>query len=283
MDTIKNVYGKRSNLDMEKVMREYSKDDSLNLRTGEPWNGFKELTLVDRVEECEDIVSFYFKDKSGDKLVKHKAGQFLPLRIKTNDEKYSNAIRTYSLSMKPNEDIYRISVKRIEGGLISSYIHDNLNVGDSIEAMAPAGLFTLKEEDKNRPLVLMSAGIGITPLLSMLYESAKEFKEVIYVQAVQNSTLQPFNYDIKKICEMNGFKNYVFYSDPLEGEVAGKDYDFKGFISKEWIEENLPLNGAFYFCGPPPFMKSLNKSLISLGVDRKDIHFEFFGSPEAME
>ena len=85
------------------------------------WDGFKELVLVDKIEVCTDIISFYFKAKDGSKLIKHKAGQFLPFKIKTNDPKYKDVIRTYSLSMFPNEDIYRISVKKINGGLISTY------------------------------------------------------------------------------------------------------------------------------------------------------------------
>lgn len=95
------------------------------------WNDFKELVLIDKTEVCPDIVSFYFKSKDGNKLIKHKAGQFLPFKIKTDDPKYKDVIRTYSLSMFPNEDTYRISVKKINGGLISTYLHENLNIGDS--------------------------------------------------------------------------------------------------------------------------------------------------------
>ena len=104
---------------------------------------FRELVLVDKVKECNDIMSFYFKDKKNQKLTKHKPGQFLPFQIQTQNPKYKGVMRTYSLSMAPNESMYRISVKKLENGLISSYLHDNLEVGDVIEAMDPAGIFTV--------------------------------------------------------------------------------------------------------------------------------------------
>lgn len=280
---LKDVYGKSLNTNIEDIIKKYSNMNSSELEPRRTWRGFKELILVDKVKECEDIISFYFKDKEGKKLVKHKAGQYLPMKIKTDDNRYNEEIRTYSLSMKPNEYIYRISVKKMRNGLISSYLHNELKIGDSIEAMVPTGLFVLEDNKKDKPVVLISAGIGITPLISMLYEGIEDFKNVSFIQAVQNSKIQPFNYDIRKIAEINELKNYVFYSSPLEVDIEGKDYDYTGFISKEWIEDNLDLNSEFYFCGPPPFMKNLNKSLIQLGVSRENIHFEFFGEPQLME
>lgn len=279
MDTLKNSY--KNNID--EIMKKYENSNLIKMEYAKEWNGFRELVLVDRIEECNDIVSFYFKAKDGKKLIKHKPGQYLPIKIKTDDIKYQGEIRTYSLSMKPNEDIYRISVKKVPNGLMSTYLHENLKVGDIVEAMMPAGLFTLDSKDKNKNIVLISAGIGITPVLSMLYEGADIFKNIVFIQAVQNSKIQPFKYDVYKISENNNLKSYIFYSNPLEGDIKGKDYDFEGYINKEWIEKNLQLDAEFYFCGPPPFMKNLNKSLKELGVNKENINFEFFGNPEDME
>lgn len=253
-----------------------------NYMQGEAWTGFKELVLIKKEAESEDIMSFYFKDKNDSKLIKHKAGQFLPFKVKTDDEKYKNVIRTYSLSMMPNEDIYRITVKRVPDGLISNYLHDKLNEGDIIEARMPAGLFTLEKADKNKPLVFISAGVGITPLISMLYESVGKYPQITFIQAVQNATMQPFASDIKKITKNNNYKNYVFYNEPQEGDVEGKDYDYTGFVTKKWIEDNLDMNSQFYFCGPPPFMKAINTALIELGVDKERIHFESFERGKTM-
>ena len=244
--------------------------------TNGKWSGFRELVLIDVTKECEGIKSFYFKAKDSAKLVRHIAGQFLPIRIKTDNPKYKDIIRTYSLSMIPNEDVYRISVKKVDGGLISSYLHDSLNIGDSIEAMIPTGLFTLRESSTENPLVFISGGIGITPLISMLYYEALKRKNITFIQAVINSSVHPFKNDIDYFADINGLKNFVFYSDPLKSDIKGIDYTEKGYVTKEWLEKNTPLNGDFYFCGPPPFMNSVKKSLSELGVPEDRIHFESF-------
>lgn len=269
-------------LKMDEVIEKYSGTIFNDYEEAKPWEGTKELVLVDKIQETEDIISFYFKSKDGSKLIKHKAGQFLPFTIKTDNPKYKGITRTYSLSMKPNEDIYRISVKRVPNGLISNYLHDNLNIGDSIEAMMPCGIFTLEKYKKDKPIVFISAGIGITPLLSMFYDSVNKLNNITFIQAVQNSKMQPFANDIKELSKMSKNKSYVFYSDPKEDEKLGVDYDFTGFINKEWIKDNLDLNSQFYFCGPPPFMKVLNNALLELNVDQEDIHYEFFGGDQKL-
>lgn len=242
------------------------------------WKEFRELVVVDKVQECPDIISFYFKAKDGGKLAVHQAGQFLPFRVQTENEKHKGVLRTYSLSNYPNEEIYRISVKKIDGGLMSTYLHEQLHIGDIIEAMIPAGLFTISHEIKQtgRPIILLSGGIGITPILSMLYEQMHTDLEMYIIQAVQNSSMHPFKKDIEVIAKKDTVHATVFYSNPLVADVLGEDYDEKGFVTKEWVKDNLPLNAEFYFCGPPPFMKALEKSLIELGVEEASIHYEFF-------
>ena len=237
---------------------------------------FKELVLVDKVVECPTIISFYFKAKDGSKLPKHKPGQFLPFKIKTDDPKYKDVMRTYSLSMAPNEYMYRISVKRVPNGLMSSYLHEKLEIGDSIEALNPTGIFTLKENSRNVPMVLISGGIGITPLLSMLYAESQIRNDIHFIQAVQNSVIQPFKNDVKCICSMKQIKNTTFFSNPLDTDKKGFNYDEDGYVTKEWLKNNLPLNAEFYFCGPPPFMKGIETSLLELGVPKSRINYELF-------
>lgn len=248
----------------------------MNNNLNNSWKGFRELVLVDKVDVCPSIISFYFKVKDGGKLVKHKAGQFLPFKIKTDDPKYKDVIRTYSLSMFPNEDIYRISVKKVDGGLISTYLHENLNIGDSIEAMIPTGLFTIN--NKNNDIVLISGGIGITPLLSMLYEESSIRNNIHFIQAVQNSSLHPFKEDIESIAKIRGVENTVFYSNPLDTDKEGIDYNFTGYVNKDFFEKNINLNSDFYLCGPPPFMKALENTLLELGVDKSKINYELFSN-----
>lgn len=244
--------------------------------TNAVWTNFKELILVDKTPVCPGITSFYFKAKDGEKLVKHTPGQFLPFRIKTADQKYKDVLRTYSLSMFPNDYTYRISVKKIGGGLISTYLHEQLNVGDSIEAMVPAGLFTIKNKTNN--IVLISGGIGITPLLSMLYAESSNRNNIHFIQAVPNSSIHPFKDDIETIVKLSGIKNTVFYSSPLDEDKEGIDFNYKGYLSKEFLEENVNLNSDFYICGPPPFMRIVENHLLDLGVDKTRINYELFST-----
>ncbi|SHK20801.1 nitric oxide dioxygenase [Hathewaya proteolytica DSM 3090] len=242
------------------------------------WQGFKELVLTDKIRENKEVTSFYFKAVDGGKLQLHKPGQFLPIDVNSKDEKYKSAMRTYSLSMKPNEEIYRISVKKVEGGLISTYLTDEFKVGDVIKALPPTGKFVLNE-NSNKPLVLLSGGIGITPLLSMLYEAVNSKREIIFVQAVQNSSVQTFGDDIKNLQKYYGnLKSIVFYSKPLPEDIVHEDYDFEGYLTEQWIKDNLPWDGDFYFCGPPPFMSNIENALKAMAVKEENINFEFFGS-----
>jgi len=257
------------------LSRNFIKGNSMGIVNRNGIN-FRELVLVDKIKECEGIISFYFKDVDNKSLKKHRAGQFLPFQIQTQDPTYKGVMRTYSLSNIPNESMYRISVKKIKNGLISSYLHDKLNIGDKIEAMDPMGLFTVKENSKNKPLVLISGGIGVTPLLSMLYEESKKRDNIYFVQAHQNSSIHPFKNDIESICKYRNLSNIVFYSNPLQSDKEGLDYNYTGRISKEWIQKNLPLDGDFYFCGPTPFMKALESNLLELGVSKEYINYELF-------
>lgn len=240
------------------------------------WTGFRELILVDKVDECDTITSFYFKAKDGGKLKVHKTGQFLAFKIKTTDEKYKDVVRAYSISNVPNENMYRISVKKVEGGLISSYLCDQLQIGECIEALAPAGDFVVKNTPKDEPIVLLSGGIGVTPVLAMLYGEMNTRTNIHFVQAVQNSKIHPFKEDIENITKLKGFSNTVFYSNPLETDVKGIHYQEKGYINKEWLKDNVPLNGQFYFCGPPVFMKGIETALLELGVSKECINYENF-------
>lgn len=240
------------------------------------WEGFKELVLVKKEDVCDTIKSFYFKAKDGSKLPKYKPGQFLNFKIKTEDHAIKDVKRAYSLSDSPNGEFYRVSVKKIDGGLMSSYLFDKLEVGDIIEARMPMGIFILNEElPKETPLVLLSGGIGITPLISMLLANAGE-REIHFVQAMQNSNIHPFKEETSAVCKNHNIKNTVFYSNPLEIDEITKDYDVLGFVTKEWIAENLPLNADFYFCGPLVFMKMLEKYLLELGVSADRINYERF-------
>lgn len=233
-----------------------------------------EYLVVNKEQVCDTIMSFYFEKADKSKVKKAIAGQFLPIKIKLDDGK--EVFRTYSVSNKPNDDIYRISVKRVPNGLVSNFLHDNVQIGDKLELNDPCGEFVIKNVEKDEAITLISGGIGITPLLCMLYDESDKRKNISFVQAVQNSEIHPFKTDIKDICDEKGFKNTVFYADPTDNDKKGEDYDVKGYVTKEWIQENTDLNGSFYFCGPPIFMEIIEKILLELGVNKDKIHFEKF-------
>lgn len=239
------------------------------------WVGFKRLILVDKVVECKNVISFYFKDSNEGILPKHKAGQFLPIKLITDDLRYKDKIRTYSLSMAPGENIYRISVKRNPKGLISNYLHDNLNVGDAILAATPCGLFAVKEKSSISHITFLSDGIGVTPLLSMMLGEVNK-RPITLVESLKNSENHPFKEEIKALSDNNSIKKITLYSAPSEKDKEENIFDFKGIVNKEWILKNLDLNNSFYFCGSPIFIGSINDALIELGVPIENIHYESF-------
>lgn len=243
------------------------------------WNGFRQLEIFKIEEAAKDIKSFYLRATDKETLKEYKCGQFLPLKIETDDEVIKKEMRRYSLSGDPKKDYYRLTIKKVPNGKVSGYFHESIKVGDTILAMPPFGKFTLTE-DSDKPLVLLSGGIGITPILSMLYGARYQNREVYFVEAVLNSENLALNSDVQEIKKIKNFKEIKFFSDPLKNDIKGKDYDEEGFITEEWIKNNLPLNGEFFFCGPTLFMKSINTSLKNLGVCEENINFEFFGKGE---
>lgn len=236
---------------------------------------FKKFIVEKKVKENNLVTSFYLKPCEENKVLVHKAGQFLSVKpIKEGENE--GAIRQYSLSMKPGCDYYRISVKRHDKGIVSQYMHDSIKEGEELDVTIPIGKFFLKESEK--PLILFGGGIGITPVISMLYKEASSNRPIIFIQAVTNSTDHTFKDEINKIAKENkNVKTIVFYSNPLEEDVQGKDYNNKGFCTKEWIKTNLPSDGDFYFCGPIPFMKNIYDSLKDMGISDENINYENFG------
>ncbi|MFB1051234.1 FAD-binding oxidoreductase [Paraliobacillus sp. JSM ZJ581] len=188
--------------------------------------------------------------------------QFITVKVDIPSIPYT-CQRQYSLSCKPNSDYFHISVKREDGlndnpnGVVSTYLHESVHEGDAIEISAPAGDFVLDKEQK--PLILLSGGVGLTPLTSMLHTVAHQQpeREVYYIHAAQNGDMHA----------------YTVYE---KGETT--DCDKVGLVDLPWLQSILPTNNAsFYFCGPAPFMKAMNKALLDWNVKEEDIHFEFFG------
>lgn len=238
---------------------------------------FSPFIVTDKIVENDLVTSFYLKPLTKMTLPTHLAGQFISVKP-ILEGKYENEVRQYSLSMKPGKDFYRISIKRENNGIISNYMHDTVEVNSKILITEPLGEFILKEN--NKPIVLISGGIGITPILSMLYEASDKNQQVYVVQAALNSTVHSFKKEIEYLSKTHSnVTSYVFYQEPLDTDKSNSDYTHKGFISEDFIKGNLPLESDFYFCGPPGLMKHLESTLLGLGVNNEQINYELF-APE---
>jgi nitric oxide dioxygenase len=256
------------------------------------WAGFRDFVVDKKVKESEVITSFYLKPKDGKQIADFIPGQYITVKMDIGSEKYTH-LRQYSLSDSPGLDYYRISVKRedrkdgeIPAGIVSSYLHSEINEGDMIQITAPAGDFYLNR-DSDLPLVLISGGVGLTPMMCMLNTTVKENPDrtVYYIHAAVNSKLHAFKKHVNDLAANHkNVKSFVIYEKPLEEDIEMKNYDKDGFINLEWLQQILATKEAdFYFCGPEPFMKVINKALKQWGIPEENIHFEFFGSFGSLE
>lgn len=242
------------------------------------WRGFKDFVVVDKVKESDVITSFYLEPKDGSVVPDYEAGQYLTVRIQAPDAEYKQ-IRHYTLSSKPNGKQFRISVKReadfTPNGVVSTYLHDEVEVNDVIEASAPAGMFTLEEEVT--PVAFISGGVGITPMLSMLDKLAEEksTRDISFLHAAQNEKVHAFHEDVKELIGSLDNAKYVYgYSDPVnkDGEQT-----FNGFVNKEILQQVAQENTTFYVVGPVGFMEHVANLLTEMNVPVENIKYELFG------
>ncbi|MEN0108470.1 MAG: NO-inducible flavohemoprotein [Pseudomonas sp.] len=235
------------------------------------WRGGRQFRLANKVVESEEITSFYFVPADGGALMAFEPGQYIGLRIEIDGD---DLRRNYSLSAAPNGREYRISVKREKGGRVSGYLHKQLQVGDSLELFPPAGAFTLRPSDK--PLALITAGVGITPALAMLDQALASGREIHFIHCARHGGVHGFQDWLQSKAQAHPqLKRFYCYSEPREedGAVAS------GFLTQErlaeWLPEERDLDA--YFLGPQPFMAQVNRHLREIGVPSEQCHYEFFG------
>nr|WP_315444935.1 pyridoxamine 5'-phosphate oxidase family protein [uncultured Pseudomonas sp.] len=234
------------------------------------------------MESCH-IRSIYLEPNDGAGLPVFQAGQHLPLRFTLDGEVH---IRTYSLSSAPSDGFYRISVKR--EGRISTHLHEQIRVGDVLEARAPQGHFTVAPLER-RPLVLLAAGVGITPLLSMLREvvyqglRTRRIRPTWLVQSSRSLAEQPFRQELDRLLEEAGDAVRVLrlLSQPEVDAHQGEDFDLQGRIDADLLRNLLEVEDYdqidFVLCGPGGFTQGLYDSLRELDVSDRQIHAETFG------
>lgn len=247
---------------------------------GDSWRPLR----VARIEaQSRHIRSFYLEPVDGAGLPVFQAGQHLPLRFTLDGEVF---IRTYSLSGAPSDDFFRISVKR--EGRISTHLHDQVRVGDVLEARSPQGHFTVAPLER-RPLVLLAAGVGITPLLSMLREvvyqglRTRRIRPTWLIQSSRSLADQPFRAELDRLLEDAGDAVRVLrlLSQPEPELVEGEDYDLHGRIDGSLLRNLLDVEDFdqidFVLCGPGGFTQGLYDGLRELDVRDDQIHAETFG------
>ena len=257
------------------------------------WEGFRTFRIDRKDQESQNITSFYLKPEDGGALPGFMPGQYITIRVPTADG--STTMRNYSLSNQPGRDYFRISVKRevapsagAPDGYVSNLLHDNMAEGDTLEIGPPCGEFFLNVNDRHeRPLVLLAAGIGITPIMSILKATlnAMPDREIILIHGCLNDDVQPFKPFIDQLAlEHPNLKTHYRYSDMAQDDVLAEENCSAGMVDAELIESLIPSRHAdYYFCGPKPFMVNIYQDLLVWGIPASQVHFEFFGPREALE
>ncbi|NMP81742.1 NO-inducible flavohemoprotein [Pseudoalteromonas arctica] len=238
------------------------------------WAGTRQFEITNKQAESELVTSFTLTPVDGEAVITHKPGQYLGIKVKPEGAEYEE-IRQYSISQKSNAKNYRISVKKElqpKPGMVSNYLH-SLEQGTIVELYPPAGDFFLR--NNTNPAVLISAGVGQTPMLAMLETllSDNSNQEIMYLHACENTQQHSF---LKYLNELNAVYNRLqtmtWFNQATEGA------DFTGLMNLNAVQAQLPLsNGDFYLCGPAGFMAFIKNQLLELGVKNEQIHYEVFG------
>lgn len=241
------------------------------------WRGTREFEVIEKKSESLSITSFVFKPCDGKAVADFKPGQYLGIYL-NSDQFQSQTIRQYSLSCAPNGRTYRISVKREPQGQASNFLHDYVGIGETVQLVPPAGDFFLKRES-TAPIVLISAGVGLTPMLSMLETLQGCSQSVTWLHATHNGDQHAFKQRVNDICDQyENFNSFTWYQQPLNSDRQDQDYQFKGLIDLAKLNATyLPNNAEIYCCGPLPFMRLTVKQLLDLGIQQSQIHYECFG------
>ncbi|CAM2814119.1 NO-inducible flavohemoprotein [Paenibacillus sediminis] len=259
-------------------------DEAANQPGG--WSGFRRF-VVDRKERESDVItSFYLVPEDGAPIASYEPGQYITVRVKPEGQEYEH-IRHYTLSSAPGQPYYRITVKREDAtdhkpaGIVSTYLHNAAHVGSIIELSAPAGVFTL-DQSKETPLVLLSGGVGLTPMVSMLETVLNNHpsRKVSYVHAAINGNVHAMKDYIASLENAHPqMKSYVCYESPAPGDTCDKT----GYIDLPWLQQIVDKNSDFYLCGPIPFMRAMYQALRSWDVPADSIHYEVFGPAASLE
>ncbi|MFJ5520469.1 MOSC domain-containing protein [Streptomyces griseoluteus] len=247
------------------------------------WPGFRPLTVTDIQPESRSVFSLRLAAADGSPLPAARPGQFITVKVRPGGEA-PPLVRSYSLSGEPGTSTYRISVKVEPHGAASNALRAHVRAGDRLEAAAPRGTFCLADGDN--PVVLLSAGVGATPVLAMLHALARDrsTRQVWWLHGARDGTEHPFARESRDlIASLPDARAAVYYSKPTSADRLGVDYAAAGRLSPELLRGlALPTDADAYLCGPAAFMEGVTAALVDLGLDAARVHTEIFGSGAAI-
>jgi ferredoxin-NADP reductase/MOSC domain-containing protein YiiM len=244
------------------------------------WPGFRPLAVTGIERESESVVSVYLADPKGAAVPPALPGQFLTLRLVVGDAAQP-LLRSYSLSGAPGAKTYRISVKRERNGAGSRFVHTRVHAGDVLDVAAPRGTFVLQPGDS--PVLLISAGVGATPVLAMLHALAdsRSGRDVWWLHSARNRAEEPFAAESRSLlARLTSGHRRICYSRPGPNDVEGRDYQTQGRLSASVLATlNPPRDAQAYICGPAAFMADVSAFLAGMGIDQ--VRTEIFGATPA--
>jgi ferredoxin-NADP reductase len=243
--------------------------------------GFRPLEVSAIDQESDDVFSLTLQSADGQPLRAALPGQYVVLRLRPTAG--GVLFRSYSLSGAPGAS-YRISVKLEPQGAAGAYLRERVRVGDTLDVSSPRGSFVLQPGE--RPVVLLSAGIGATPVLAMLraLATARSTRQVLWIHAARDRQHHPFAADVRRlVATLPQGRSHVRYSTPGSGDELGEDFDASGHLSRASFDEvGVPRDADVYLCGPTRFMADMRQALAAFGVAPAQVHIELFNGSEAM-
>ncbi len=248
------------------------------------WRGFRPVVVAASREESADVRSFEFAAEDGSPLPPALSGQHIMVRMRPSPDAPA-VTRNYSLCGPPGTPNYRIAVKN-ERGVASGFLHQSVRAGSRLEVSAPRGSFTLAAGAT--PVVLISAGVGVTPMLAMLHDAAAAnavaSRPIWWLHSARDRAHHSFAKETDDLLvALRASHRCVIYSRPAPGDMLGRDFDRPGHLSLDLLHEfGIPQDADFYLCGPPRFLEDFQKGLAAWGIPWPRVHVEVFGATSTL-